>query len=323
MRFSAQAVKKFKMIYFLYGPDSYRSKEKMEAIIEGYKKVHKSGLNLVFFGAKEVSFKDFYDELRVSSMFNEKKLIILSDVFAGTKFQEDFLDKIKDLEILKDIVVIFENSAVDQRLKLFKSLVKNCKCQEFNFLTGNSLRNWIVEEIKKTGAKINPEALKVLLNYAGNDSWHLRNEIKKLASFKNNGTIRKEDVQLLVRPSITSDIFKTIDALAIKNKRQALDFLQEHMENGDSPIYLISMVAYQFKNLLVVKELVDKGIPYPVIIKKTGLHPFVVKKTYFQCGQFSLPKLKEIYHKIFKTDLNVKTGKVEPELALDLLISEI
>ena len=37
------------MIIFLYGPDSFRSKEKLNEIVLGYKKVHKSGLNFVYF----------------------------------------------------------------------------------------------------------------------------------------------------------------------------------------------------------------------------------------------------------------------------------
>ena len=35
------------MIYFIYGEDSYWSKKKMEEIIDRYKKVHKSVLNLI------------------------------------------------------------------------------------------------------------------------------------------------------------------------------------------------------------------------------------------------------------------------------------
>ena len=79
------------------------------------------------------------------------------------------------------------------------------------------------------------------------------------------------------------------------------------------------MVAYQFRNLLIIKELMEKGEPYGAIAKKSGLHPFVVQKTYYLCNQFSLLELKKIYNKIFQTDADIKIGKIEPELALDLL----
>jgi DNA polymerase-3 subunit delta len=53
------------------------------------------------------------------------------------------------------------------------------------------------------------------------------------------------------------------------------------------------------------------------------MHPFVVEKTLFQARKFQLEELKKIYQKIFQVDLDIKTGKVDPETALDLLIAEI
>jgi DNA polymerase-3 subunit delta len=49
----------------------------------------------------------------------------------------------------------------------------------------------------------------------------------------------------------------------------------------------------------------------------------LVKKSYRQAQRFTLWQLKKIYQKIFQVDLAIKTGKVEPETALDLFIAEI
>src|SRR5688500_12345506 len=114
------------MIYFLYGEDSYRSRQKLDEMIVHYKEVRKSGLNLIYLDAASIDFSDFYNNFKISSMFDEKKLIILKNVFLSKKFQEDFAKEIKDIEALKDIVVIYEAEACDQRLKLFKMLVKEC-----------------------------------------------------------------------------------------------------------------------------------------------------------------------------------------------------
>ncbi|MSU60689.1 MAG: DNA polymerase III subunit delta, partial [Candidatus Staskawiczbacteria bacterium] len=243
------------MIIFLYGQDSYRSKQKLDEIVSHYKDSGKTGLNLISLDAKDISFSDFYDNFKISSMFAEKKLIILKNVFANKNFQEDFIKEIKSIENLKDVVLVYENEAPDQRLKLFKTLLKECKCQEFSFLSGLNLRKWAQEEFAKSGQKINLDALDLLLNYAGNDLWRLSNEISKLSNFKKDGTVKKDDVELFVKPRIELDIFKTIDALAAKNKKLALALLHKHLDGGEVPLYLLSMIAYQFKNLLIVKEL--------------------------------------------------------------------
>ncbi|OGZ78966.1 MAG: DNA polymerase III subunit delta [Candidatus Staskawiczbacteria bacterium RIFOXYD2_FULL_37_9] len=310
------------MIIFLYGEDSYRSKRKLEEIILGYKKVHKSGLNLIYINAKEASFKDFYSNFRVSSMFAEKKLIVLNNVFSNVKFQEEFLENIKGLENLKDIIVIYEDCPADQRAKFFKTLLKCATCQEFGCLKPANLKKWIVAEFSKTETKIDSFAMDLLANCVKTDLWRMANEINKLANYRAGGAVKKEDVEQLVAPGIENDIFKTIDALASKNKKLALSLLHEHLDGGDNTLYLLSMIAYQFKNLLIIKELIDKKNQYQIIVKKSGLHPFVAQKTYSLCGQFSMPELKKIYRKIFQIDLDIKTGKVEPETALDLFVYE-
>ncbi len=311
------------MIIFLYGQDSYRSKEKLDEIVNHYKETRKSGLNLIQLDASKTDFSDFHNNFKISSMFAETKLVILKNVFSNKAFQEDFLSEIKNLESLKDVIVIYETEAVDQRLKIFKALIKECKSQEFKLLDNKGAKIWAIRELEKCKIKINNDSLDILINYVGNDLWRLSNEIKKLTDFKNGLIIKKEDVELLVKPKIEIDIFKTIDSLAEKNKKQAMGFLNKHLNSGDNPLYILSMIAYQFRNLLVVKELSEKGMMYASIIKKSGLHPFVVKKTYFQCRQFSFLELKEIYYKIFKIDSDIKIGKIEAEAALDLLISQI
>lgn len=309
------------MIYFIYGQDNFRGKEKLEEIIEQYKTKHKSGLNLVQIDAKEKSFKDLFDSFKITSMFDEKKLIILKDIFSNQKFGEDFLKEIKVLNNSKDIIVVFEKNEVDQRTKLFKTLIKNAKCQEFNFLESRGLKIWFKEKSEKYKLKIDPIAETTLLLYVRNDLWQLENEIKKLVNFKPGKLIRKEDIILQVKPKTENDIFKTIDAISQKDKKQAFSFLHKHLDDGDNSLYLLSMIAYQFRNLLIIKEMIDKNLPYTTIQKKSGLAPFIVSKTYYLCNQFTFLDLKKIYQKIFQVDLNIKTGKIDAETALDLLVA--
>ncbi len=332
------------MIIFLYGQDSYRSKRKLEEIIESYKKVHKSGLNLIYFDVKESDFKDLCNNFKVVSMFDEKKLIVIKNVFSVKTFQEDLLKEVKNLKEAKDIVVVYEkdsidpvrgqgvlvktrkkqtSNGVDEKNNLFKALKKEAKCQEFSLLDDKLLKVWLRKEFEKYGAKIDSLAENLLLTYVGNNLWQMENEVKKLVYFKRGSLIKKEDIELQVKPKIEVDIFKTIDALASKDKKQALNFLYKHLESGDNPLYILSMIGYQFRTLLTIKELMEKKYPYAAIAQKSGLHPFVVRKSYYLCRQFTMAQLKKIYQKIFQVDLDIKTGKIEAETALNLLVSEV
>lgn len=313
------------MIYFLFGQDSYRSRQKLNEIIGEYEKVHKSGLSLDFIDCEEnkINMDELKNKIRQASMFKEKKLIVITNLFSDANIKEGFQKLIKDFQESDDIIVIYENKDIKKGDPLYKMLGKIAKTQEFKILEMAQFKNWIKNEFEAKGARIDNQALDIFLSYVGGDLWQAANEIQKLAAFKNNKEITPVDVRLLIKPRIETDIFNTIDAIAEKNKKQALTLLSRHIENGDSPLYLLSMIAYQVRNLLIVKDLLEKNNSYGLIVKKSGLHPYVVKKTYSQCRQFTLPELKKIYQKLFETDFKTKTGKIEPEMALELLVAEI
>lgn len=311
------------MIIFLYGSDTYRSRQKLNEMIEHYKKIHKSGVSLKCFDAQSLDFQDFRNEIQQVTMFQEKKLIVLKNVFLNSRFKEEFLDFIKKNKNLKELILLYEEGSVTKSDRLVKFLKKQAKFQEFQPLRGEKLKDWVEKELEKRSIKIEPMAEEKLINYINNDLWRFSNEIKKLVSYKKNKKIETKDVALLVRPKAEADIFRTIDAIALRDKKRALYFIRKHLEKGDSILYVLSMINYQFRNLLIIKSFIENHASYGDILRKSKLHPYVVKKSYQQAQKFRLDELKKIYQKIFKTDFNIKTGKIEPEIALDILISEM
>jgi len=311
------------MIIFLYGQDTYRSRRKLNEIIGYYKKIHKSGLNLKYLNLSEKGFEDFKDEFQSISMFAEKKLIILEETFTNQNFKENFLKNPKKFVDSGDTILFYEITETPRSGPLFKFLKRYAKSQEFELLEGENLKNWVKKEIENHKVKIDPVALEKLTDYVGNDIWQMANEIGKLVNYKKNKKVEAKDVELLVKPKIEPEIFKTIDAIASKNKKQALELIHKHLEKGDSPLYLLSMINFQFRNLLTIRDLIEKNKSPYTLFKEVKLHPYVIKKSYSQAQKFKIDELKKIYQKIFQVDLAIKTGKVEPGTALDIFIAEI
>jgi len=311
------------MLYFLYGQDTYRMREKLKELIEEYKKVHKNALTLKSFEEENLNFDEIKNEAKISSIFQEKKLIIFKDVLSLLKNEPRFMGLLNDLQKSDDIVVFLEEKDFKGKNELIKFLMKNAKSQEFQPLNNDKLKNWVKKEFSKFKTEINDKALDKLIDFAGSDLWQLSNEIKKLVNFKPQGRIELKDVGDLVRPNIELDIFKTIDAIASKNKKIALFLVHKHLEKGANPVYLLSMINFQFRNLLIVKDLIEKNLPYYSILKIARMHPFVMRKTYQQADRFTFQEIKKIYQKIFQVDLAMKTGKISTDSALDLFLSEL
>lgn len=311
------------MIILLFGQDTYRSKQKLAEIIQEEQKIGKNGLNLRFYDFQKDNFEKFWDELKQSSLFQKKKLLVLKNAFAGSEFKEKFKKKSKEAEKSDDTVLFFEEGEIKKSDSFFQFLKNRGEIQEFNNLNEAELRKWLKNEFGKYRAEITSEALEKLVGFVGNNLWQMAQEIKKLLNYKKGKKIETKDVEFLVKPKFEPDIFKTIDSLAQKNKKLALSLLKKHLELGEAPLYLLSMINFQFRNILSVRELMEKGIAYQQILDQIKLHPFVIKKSYWQAQKFTLPELKKIYRKILQADFNMKTGKLNPEMALDLFVAEI
>ncbi len=301
------------MIIFLYGQDDYRLIQKLQEIEKQFRQVHGNALNLEKINVGQIGFQVFWDSFSQQSIFVKKKLFFLENVFSNANFEKNLLDHIEDVVKSPDVIVIIEKSEPAKASEPFKALLAQAKTQHFEELTGIKLRNWAKKEFSKYNAEIQLNALEKLLTACRSDLWNLTSQIKKLSSYKSSTRkVLVEDVDLFVKPKIDPEIFKTIDALAQGNKKQALQFLQAHLDKGDSPFYLLTMIAYQFRNIILVKA----G-------KKSGMHPFVLRKTGYLAARFSFDQLKRIFNQILDADLKIKTGVVLPDSGLKTLIANI
>ena len=300
------------MIILFYGKDTYRLKEKLNEIVEEYKKKHKSGFNLKFLDAKEINLDDLKSDFLSISMFKEKKLFVLSNVFSNAKIKEDFEKKAHSFFESSNILVLVEEGDISSKDKLFCLLKEKAKIEVFNLLRVDQVKKWIKERLK--GKEIELTAMDKLVEFVGSDLWKMSKEIEKLINYSSK-TIKEKDVELLVSPVFDSNIFETIDAIARKEKKKAVELISHHLKKGDSAPYIFSMIAFQFRNIISVK-----GVENP---NSLGLNPFVLRKSISQAKNFSIEKLKEIYSKIVYLDTDIKTGRISPETALDFLIFDV
>jgi len=311
------------MIILLYGEDTYRLNKKLAEIIDEYR-VQKKGLNFRVIDADVSSYEELVGELRQNSIFAEKKFVIVKNAFTNKAFKEKMIEGINKLPQKDSVVVVVQEGKILKTDRLLKRLREDAKTQEFTPLEGARLESWAASEAEARGLKISRSALSRLVMFVGQDLWRLSNEISKLASWAQGakGAVAEADINRLVKSRIETDIFRTIDALAQKDKKTALKLIHEHLEKGDSHFYLLSMINFQFRNLLAVESLGETAYTGGDA-KQLGMHPFVLRKAMYLSRKFSLEELKAIYRRIFKIDLDIKTGKLEPDIAIDLLIAEI
>jgi DNA polymerase-3 subunit delta len=158
--------------------------------------------------------------------------------------------------------------------------------------------------------------LEYLADLVSADAHRFYNELSKLASFKAGGTVKKDDITLLVSGEASSNIFKTTDALARKDARTAMLSLEEHWQKNEDPFGVLGMLVWQFRIMLKLSDGAFRNMPAEAVAKKLNLNPWTVKKTMPSLNKFGLLELKSAYKKLADIDLAVKTGKEDIKDAL-------
>ena len=306
------------MFLLFYGKDTYRSFREFKKLKKDIEQ-KKQEFDLLFFdfSLKEENLSFLKKELFQDSIFNKKKAFFIKEFFNIGKTESEVIKFFKNSNNLDKSIFVFWEKEVDKKNQLFKIVSEKGNVNLFELLQGESLKKWISDEIKNKGGEIEKEALNKLSASTGNDLWMASNEIDKLIIYRKKEKIKEKDVDFLTISKIEGDIFKAIDFLAARKRKQALEIFYKHIKKGDHVLYLITMITFQFRNLILVKMSGQNNA------KELEMHPFVFQKSLRQAMFFSEEELKRIYKKILKAETDIKTGKATPEVALSLLITEI
>lgn len=294
---------------FLYGENTFSSLRELKKIV---KEKREANLRLSFFDLEEDNPQELLDQSRSRNIFNQKEVVIIKNPFNKSSFLWE--NKVTNS---KHLLVFYHRGDIPKKDKFAKLLRKEADNRRFEKLEKGDLKKWAIKEFERYNSQINSQGLKALLERTGGDLWRLSQEINKLSNWKKK--VQKEDIERFIPPKIEDDIFKIIDSVANQKQEKALKLLHGALERGESPIYLISMIAYQFSNLLAVKDKLEKQ-KNP---SELDLHPFVIKKSTWMAKNFEMKELITIFERIKDLDYDIKTGRIEPELALDLLLHSI
>lgn len=185
------------------------------------------------------------------------------------------------------------------------------------------LPSWIQRRAKDKGGSLSREATQMLAALVGNDLRLLDQEIEKLLVYAKDRQVTTEDVQTLVSRAREVSIFDLVDCVGRREADRALRLLHRLLDAGETPLYLLAMLARQFRILIQVSELRSQGLAPDEITNRLKLHPFVVEKGLAQAYNFDMGQLEAAHQRLVETDWSIKTGRVGDVLALDMLVVEL
>ncbi len=313
------------MIHLLYGPDEFARSEALAAL-KAAVPPDLADLNMATLDGRRLKLDALIAACEAFPFIADRRLVIVTDLLKHQKAgkeRDELRAYLERVPATCDLIFV-ESEDFDKRGAVFGYLKNTADTREFLPKEGAVLVRWLGERAKLLDVRLDAPAAQRLISFTGSAGRTLVNELEKLASYVGRGgRITAEHVDLLVQDGQEQNLFAFIDELSARRRGAALQSLRRLIADGQAATYILFMIARQVRILLGVKELAAQRLRPDDIAARLGQRPFVVRKAIDQARGFSEAELARLHDRVLELDHATKTGRVEAETGLELLVVEL
>ncbi|UKS30393.1 DNA polymerase III subunit delta [Paenibacillus sp. HWE-109] len=317
-------------VYLCYGPEKYKMREFIQVLTDLLIEPEHKEFAVSKFDLSEISLSAVLEDAETLPFMVPKKLVIAKNAlfFTGAKEStkiEHHLDRLMDYlkSPAEHTVVVFTVDAdkLDERKKIVKALKELEAAVPFLSLNADELQVWVTGQARQRGFTFVKEAADQLILYTGGNLQSLSAEIEKISLYVGAGSeATVEIIDQLVARSTEQNVFILIEDIVNVRLERAFVILEELLKQREEPIKIASLIARQFRIMLQVKELGKQGYSQQQMASQIGLHPFAVKIAEGQARRYDIQKLSEIMSQLADLDYQMKTGRIDKVLGLELFL---
>ena len=275
--------------------------------------------NIIEYDFDDSNIIDILNEANYVDLFNEKKLIIVSN-FSFKKVKDAYeKELLRYIDNMNDNVIILKciDESLDERKNITKKLREKCKVEEIKKMDYKELHEYITNMFVSNNKKITYNQVKEILNRCEYNDDLAINETEKLLLYKlGEDVITDDDIDKVVSKSSEKEIFTLSDAVMKKNLKQIFNSYNILIRSGIEPVVLIDNLARQFRTLYQVKILC-KTMDEKEISRKLGLNPYVVKKAHENVNNYEEEELINNLYELSNLDIDIKVKGLDKYKVLE------
>ena len=310
----------FERVYLLFGEERYlvhSFKEQLKQAIIG-----DDTMNYSYFEGKGISLDEIEGLSQTMPFFAERRLILLDSTGLFKGACEGWPEWMK--EIPDTCCVIFAESEVDKRNRLYKAVASRGYCAELKRQSERDLKRWIVTGLARQKLGITEAALDLFLQRTGDDMENIRMEMEKLASYcMGSEGVQSKDVEAICTERVTNRIFDMTQAVSDGNQKRALELYYDLLALREPGMRILFLIARQMNQLLCVKEMLAERGTKDSIAAKMKLRPFIAGKLITQARRFPEAHLRRCVELCVSLEEAVKSGNMNARIAVEMVLMAI
>lgn len=314
------------MNYILYGEEHYLMDDALKRIIAEHIP-NDAYLNTQIYNAQQVELGVILDDAATIPFFSDKKIIIVEHANFLSASDDTNIDTTQLAAYLaspsESSILIFKGdfAKLDARKKIVKVMQKTCKVLSFPKLDDAGKANYVRQELKERNISIQKDAMEELQQRLPLDISGIKNEITKLELYDKD--ICLDDVMHLISRPLEEDVFILVNAVVKKDLKTAFHTWNDLCVLNKDAIYLIALLASQFRFLYQVKTLSMQGCTKEEITAELKAHPYRVKLTIDSCRSLELSYILDILNRLATLDQNLKSGRLDKKMGFEIFLIDL
>lgn len=307
-------------MYLIYGEESYLVRQalqrlKLAAIPEGME-----DFNYQQFFAGDADMDQVRDAVEMLPMMASRRVVILREIDALKERDWPTLEPLFEKPV-ETTVFILTGTAIDKRKKAMKKLLDRAAWIEFKKPYDNQIPQWIHHIARTLEIEISDEAVHQLHARAGARLDEIELHLQKLKDFVSpRARIEGTDVEDVLPVSKEENIFDLVRSIGRKDRLRSIQGLHRALEQGQSHIGLVSLIARQIRLLLQVKHAQKDGIYGQRLAQAIQVPPYFLNQYLEQAKAWTEPQLEKMLAQLATLDLRLKSSSLEPERWMEDLI---
>ncbi|MEH6974292.1 DNA polymerase III subunit delta [Bacillus sp. JJ675] len=320
-------------VYCLYGKETYLLQETVQRIRQAVVDEETKDFNLSVFDLEEDALDLAVEDAETFPFMGERRLVVAKNpTFLTAEKKKDKPEH--NLEALEAyisqpapysvFVLLAPYEKLDERKKLTKLLKKHADMVEAKELNGPETADFIKGLAKSEGKQIDSGAAEELVILCNASLSAIAQEVKKLSTYiGDRDEILLDDVRKLVARGLEQNIFELINKVVNRRRTEALQIFYDLLKQNEEPIKMMALIANQFRLILQTKYFSQQGYGQKQIASNLKVHPFRIKLAIDQARLFSETELKSIMEQLAVMDYEIKTGKKDKQLLLELFLLKL
>ena len=289
---------------------------------------YKDEFNYCVFDFEETPLDEIIDALQSPSFTSEKKVVVCKNPYfiKDEKVKLSFVNDINKLnEYLKDpnpdseLIIICPKKYYTGKSKFINLVLKVGEVENLLLDDENEFRSYGLQLIKRTNIDIDEKATTILFERCIGDVCKLEREIAKLAIYKEK--IGVDLIKKMVSRPLEDDVFELSNALLNKDRKRIMQIYTDLKLLKMEPIYLISLLANQFRLMMQVSILKKNGKKEQDIATTLEVHPYRVKMASKHSSNYPLSEVKKILVDLATLDAKIKTGEYDRYVDFELFLA--